>query len=269
MNLRATDIIEAGVKTVEGMVRTVKFCLEAKLGIKIETTDPVFYWLVEHCADLVTKFSIGRDGMTPYERLKHKAYKGEMYEFGSLVLHAVPGKPQGGVMERRWLDGVYLGIRFESPEHIIAMMADGRIVKARDIQQLPLERQWNADRVKGITGKPWAPLGTVRRGGREDQEPRRGEEVDGQDPAPSANRGMSVQQKHLDRFGYSSGCIKCRMMQTNDTSRPCQGHGDACKARIREAAMRDAEFSAQARQWAARTGEEEQQPPASSAEQPE
>ena len=27
--------IEAGVKTVEGMVRTVKFCLEAKLGIKI------------------------------------------------------------------------------------------------------------------------------------------------------------------------------------------------------------------------------------------
>ena len=39
-------------------------------------------WLVEHCADLLNKYSVGKDGRTAYERIKSKRYGGEMIEFG-------------------------------------------------------------------------------------------------------------------------------------------------------------------------------------------
>ena len=62
---QSNGLIEAGVKTIEGMVRTLKFGLESRIGRKISTDDPIFYWLVEHAADLVTKFQRGVDGQTP------------------------------------------------------------------------------------------------------------------------------------------------------------------------------------------------------------
>ena len=85
---------ENAVKRIEGQVRTLKLALEAAIGQELEVTHPIFEWLVEHCADLLTKCTVGADGKTPYERIKNKAYKGTMYEFGSMVLARLPGKPQ-------------------------------------------------------------------------------------------------------------------------------------------------------------------------------
>ena len=93
---QGNGVIESGVKSLEGLVRTLKFALEDRLQEKIDVSDMIFYWLVEHAADLLTKFQRGKDGATPWERLKMKAYKGETYEFGSLVHHHVPGKTRGG-----------------------------------------------------------------------------------------------------------------------------------------------------------------------------
>ena len=39
-------------------------------------------------------------------------------------------------MTSRWLEGVYLGTRFQSNEHLVAL-DDGRVVKARSVQALP------------------------------------------------------------------------------------------------------------------------------------
>ena len=130
------DAFESGVKTLEGMVRTLKFHLEDRLDSKIPVDSPIFSWLVEHAADLYTKLKRGEDGMTPYQRLKGKPYHGEVYDFASLVHHHVPGKTQGGLMTRRYVDGVWLGTRFESGEHLVAM-SDGRVVKARTIEPFP------------------------------------------------------------------------------------------------------------------------------------
>ena len=143
---QSSGFIEAAVKSVEGLVRALKFSLEERIGVELDVHEPILEWFVEHSADLLTKFQRGPDGQTAWERLKAKPYKGEMYEFGCLVHHHVPGKTQGGELSHRWLEGVYLGTRVDSPEHIIAM-EDGRVVKARDVQPLPEERQWNSERV--------------------------------------------------------------------------------------------------------------------------
>ena len=78
---------------MEGMVRTIKFATEERLQKKIQVDEPLFYWFVEHAADLIIKFQRGRDGRTAYERLKRKPFKSDIQEFGSMVHHHVPGKP--------------------------------------------------------------------------------------------------------------------------------------------------------------------------------
>ena len=108
---QSNGFIEAGVKTVEGMVRTMKLNLEHRLHECIEVDHPIFYWLVEHAADVSTKFQKGVDGKTAYERLKGKPYQGEILEFGCQVHHRVPGKSQGGLLAARWHTGVWLGKR--------------------------------------------------------------------------------------------------------------------------------------------------------------
>ena len=138
------------------MVRTMKLDLEATLNEKVPCNSPVFAWLVEFAADCLIKFTVGVDGLTPYQRLKGKEWSGEVHKFGCLVHHMAPGKKKGGVTQQRWLDGVYLGSRFDSQEIIVAM-PDGRIVRAGSVDDFPVETQWCAKSLLGITGLPWQP----------------------------------------------------------------------------------------------------------------
>ena len=64
--------------------------------------------MIEHSADLLDKFVVGKDGRTAYERVKGKKYSGLMFPFGTKVLHRVPAKVQGGAMDPRWLPAVWL-----------------------------------------------------------------------------------------------------------------------------------------------------------------
>ena len=97
---------EGAVRKLESQVRTLKIATEKNIGILIDVHSPVFAWLVEHSADVLTKCSVGGDGRTPYERIKQKKYHGEMVEFGSMVMVKLQGKLQGGIMRERWIPGL-------------------------------------------------------------------------------------------------------------------------------------------------------------------
>ena len=112
---------ENAVKRIEGQVRTIKLYLEQAIGRELEVDHPVFEWLVEHCADILTKQTVGPDGRTPYERIKNKAYNGVMHEFGSMVWAKLPGKVQGGLMQERWVRAVWLGKKWSSEEHTVGV----------------------------------------------------------------------------------------------------------------------------------------------------
>ena len=150
---QSNGFIEAGVKTVEGLVRTMKLALEKRLEEILKISQPVFAWLVEHAADVATKYGRGHDGVSPYRRLKGKDCKGELFEFGCRVYHRVPGKTQGGLMIPRCLEGIWLGKRLAIEEHIVSM-PDGRVVRTRAVQAVAEEMQWCRDRVLGVTGLP-------------------------------------------------------------------------------------------------------------------
>ena len=94
--------------------------LERKLGgAKIPSSHPVIAWLVEHVADVTTKYLQGADGKTCYQRLFGKNVHEEALEFGERVMYKLrPSQDMSVVLDARWREGVWLGktwgVDFES-----------------------------------------------------------------------------------------------------------------------------------------------------------
>ena len=111
-------------------------------------------------ADIFNKFKIGQDGRPAYERLQEKTYKGVIHEFGSVILHRIPEEPQGGLMLERWVQGVWLGKRFTTDEHVIGL-ENGKVVMTRNVRPKLQEDTWNMEEIDKIKGQPWDPSVTL------------------------------------------------------------------------------------------------------------
>ena len=61
---------ERAVQSVEEMSRVHKRAVESRVTAKLPCAHPLMAWLVEHAADVLDRCSVGRDGRTPYQRLK-------------------------------------------------------------------------------------------------------------------------------------------------------------------------------------------------------
>ena len=136
---QSNGVAERAVQSAESIVRTHKLALENKLKRKVPSRHPIMTWLVEHAVDMLNKYSVGSDGETPYERIRGKAYHGEMFEFGRKVYHMHPGKPSGGSMKERWGIGIFLGKLWKSDECIV-YTEDPKVVKTRSVN-LMLEEE--------------------------------------------------------------------------------------------------------------------------------
>ena len=64
--------VENGVKQFKGLLRTLSLALEARVGVEVPVSHPLTSWLVDHTAELLTKYTISHDGRTPLERLTGK-----------------------------------------------------------------------------------------------------------------------------------------------------------------------------------------------------
>ena len=128
----------------------------------------------------------------------------------------VAGKPQGGLMQERWIDGTWLGLRWSSQEHLVARACDGVVVRSRAVREVP--RPVTMEALDKIVGLPHAPQGVAKY---KKQEVPRGCQV--QDPQPLGHhdvdlplpvpRSVYVTKDMLRRFGYTMGCPKCILLQ--------------------------------------------------------
>ena len=203
---RANGRAERAVQAVEKKTRVLKLATEENLG-KFSCLHPCFPWLVMHAADCLTKYHIGVDGTTAYEKLKGWPYSGITHEFGACVLYQISAKVQGGDMSARWAKGIWLGKRFASEEHLIGI-SGGSVVRSGAVKPHP-ELEWDSGLFDTIAGSPWDPLGTraSEAEGREHQGdvphfvvPR------GSDDLPVPVRKMQITQAMCLKYGYTLGC---------------------------------------------------------------
>ena len=144
----------------------------------------------------------------------------------------------------------------ETQGHIVAL-DDGRVARVGAVQAFSVESQWAGEKILGITGVLWALMGAMRSGGAMRDPlgiPVAAPQVDGEPEAEQRFRGMPVRQRHLEKFGYSEGCKKCRHLREGNLSQPTLEHSPKCRERIQGLAEADEEFQDRAMQGAIRKG---------------
>ena len=92
---------EKAVQSIEEMVRTLFIDLEQRCGEEISVHDEFFPWLVEHACDLLNRFKVRKGNKTAWEYLTGEHYAGEIYPFGTPVMHRFSGPVQGGLIAKR------------------------------------------------------------------------------------------------------------------------------------------------------------------------
>ena len=98
-NPESNGSAEKAVQDVSGQVRSLKLALEARIGVSIGDTSAVMDWIVEHAAYVLSRFSAGHDGMTPYERLAGRKW---IVPWQSLERSSSPSSPRASsAMARR------------------------------------------------------------------------------------------------------------------------------------------------------------------------
>ena len=65
----SNGVIERGVQTIQGMVRTLRSAIEEQWMVKLDPENALWTWLVEYAGWLVNRSEVGHDGRTPYEWL--------------------------------------------------------------------------------------------------------------------------------------------------------------------------------------------------------
>ena len=69
---------EKGVQDVTDLIRRHVLALQARLQQTVNLKTPVMAWLIRHAAFVLTRYSVGHDGLTPWRRLTGKCWNGVM-----------------------------------------------------------------------------------------------------------------------------------------------------------------------------------------------
>ena len=205
---------EKAVQSIEEMVRTLFIDLEQRCGEELSVHDSFFPWLLEHACDLLNRFKVRKGNKTAWEYLTGEPYTGEIYHFGTPVMHRISGPVQGGVISERWFDGIWIGLQFSSGEHIVALN-DGRVIRARAVHPRPDTVKVTREALNLIKVGPWDPSEVITQGS-ETKPPVSTEETQPPQRTEPVPRSVRITQERLEKFGFTEGCPKCEALSRGD-----------------------------------------------------
>ena len=149
--------VENAIKLVEGMFRSIKSSLEERIGRKLPREHMCVPWLIRHAAETIDRYAIGSDGKTNYQRRKGNKFGGSPVEFGETIMFLRAKSVGKDKFDSRWEQGVWLGIREESGEHIIGTKEG--VLKARTIRRYSeATERWKTELFDNFRGVPWKPV---------------------------------------------------------------------------------------------------------------
>ena len=165
-----------------------------------------------------------------------------MVEFSSDIFYRTTDIVQGGSLEERWFEGIWLGKKNISGEHIIASR-EGPIVKSSCIRQRTEAECWNPVCVLRVAGTPWNLSGKV-------DNPEEPATIPYEAPTTTTDthddvndfnetRDFHINRVLLEKYGFTEGCNKCRSMMRGEAMR--KGHTEGCRKRINDFMMKDEE----------------------------
>lgn len=195
-----------------------------------------------------SRYKVGTDGKTPYERLKGRRRNMVAIPFGEAVWYKQLKDEEGRGghrMESDWKEGVWLGHARSTSETIIG--AKEGAVKAWAVKRRPEEERWNKEAIWDMVGTPSQP--DPSKSGVSipikisipncDDIP-----LDEVVPPkePEAPRSVYIKQRQLQQYGYTPNCEACKRMKAGGMkiggARP---HTEECRNRIEAEMEKDEE----------------------------
>ena len=239
----SNGVVERGVQTVEGVIRTMLSALEERIGVKIKAEEKIVTFLAEYAAYLINKREIGKDGKTAYERNKGK--KGEVLavEFGEKLLWKVRPKNKMEKLNARWEYGVFVGVKAVSGEIWVATKEGVRAV--RSVRRVALEERWKPENKEWVKHVPWNKEGGDPEADGDIPEDLQEARPEGQQAESASSGGQRVivvntreaaprefyiKLKDLEKHGHTRGCPGCRTMIKGEIR---QAHTAECRERFR------------------------------------
>ncbi len=225
---------EIGVRNVRGLFRTLKLCLESRIGKHVPNTHAMIPWLLEHTCTLLNARLRGEDGLTAWARVKGRAFNQRLLGFAEVVLYKLPSKgpmhdPDGN-MGTRWREGIFLGYSRSANVYIVG--TESGIVTSRSLTRRPILNRWSSERLAALKATPWSerekPEVQVRF---QEEAAVRDEQPAAPAAAPSLRR-FRINKKDLEEFGFTDGCVQCDHFARYGMAKPGAYHTDACRTRI-------------------------------------
>ena len=150
---QSNGVVEAAVKTLEGLVRTFCRALELNMNVKVLPDSPILGWIVRHAVFIQNRFMVKRNGRTAFEELRLAKFQAPLLEFGESVL----GKDctdHDSKLASSWRVGLWLGRSEHSGEHILGSSTG--IAKCRTVKRRPEELKWDQTLYKAMVYTPWS-----------------------------------------------------------------------------------------------------------------
>ena len=215
---QSNGLPEAAVRELSGMIRTLKDSIETKTGEKIEKKSAMMAWIVEHSGNMITRYRVGKDGRTAYQRLKGKAPSNKTLPLGEKVLY-LPLKSAGkqNKLAPKFKYGIFVGVNPRTSESLIANSSG--VFRARTVKRLPEDDRWDGNAISEIKGLPWdfrtaeAPEAEIRIEPTTEDIP----------PVPEIEikvRKFYVMKQDIIDFGFTPGCSGCNAIARRLTTKP-------------------------------------------------
>lgn len=239
---QSNGVAEESVKSVRGMMLTLKSQLEKNIGDDILRDSCVVQWMLRWAAMLLSRYQVGLDGRTGYERRRGRACTIPTVCFGEKVwFKESKDKEAKAKFHSQWRHGIWLGHTRASSEAWIGTSAG--VVRTYNVKRLPKDERWDCEMVKNMKGTPQKP--NPKLAGEEaeivvdfPEDLKEAPAAEEQDEGLKTRRVM-ITDKELSHFGYTPGCPGCASRKQGRVAK--KGHSEACRARIEKEMLKTAE----------------------------
>ena len=150
---------ENAIRHVQGQFRTLKTWLDSHIGVKLPLTHPIWTWLIEWAAATISRYHVGKDGLTSMQRRTGMSCLAQIASFGEKVLYRqLDAKHLVDKAEPRYSEGIWVGLLPRTNECLIGTV-DG-VIKADSaaVKRLPEGSKWCRTTVEAMVGYPWQPV---------------------------------------------------------------------------------------------------------------
>ena len=147
---------EAG-KSVREFVRVLKEQVEGKAAVSLEPGDAMILWMVRWSAMLCSRYVVGADGRTGYERRRGRKCKLPDIPLGEKVWYKQirDGKERKDKFSSEWKEGLWLGHARGSNDTLIGTREG--VVRAYAVRRREEDARWDRELLKELRGQPQQP----------------------------------------------------------------------------------------------------------------